>query len=64
MDQYLKNEVNSHYVNYDNNGDDQKYSDLCSVNDDFFLAYSSLSGAYGVFLKKYNNYVENLKKKK
>jgi hypothetical protein len=42
-------------IEVDINGDDQKYSDLCSMNNNFFLAYSSLSGSYGIFLQKYNS---------
>ena len=30
-------------------------TNLDTMNDNFFLAYSSLSGAYGIFLKKYNS---------
>ena len=37
----------------DSNGDDQKYSALCSLDNNFYLAYSSLSGAYGIFLQIY-----------
>ena len=39
----------------DLNGDDQRYSDLCVVNNDFYLAYSSLVFSYGIYLSKYDS---------
>ncbi len=41
----------------DSNGEDQKYSALCSLDNNFFLAYSSLTdmGSYAIFLQKYDD---------
>ena len=38
----------------DSQGNDQKYSGVCTVDDMYYLAYSSLDFAYGIFLQKYN----------
>ena len=42
-------------IEVDSDGDDQRYSALCSINDAYYLAYSSLTFSYGVFLQKYNS---------
>lgn len=39
----------------DENGEDQKYSDICTMGENFYLAYSSLNMAYGIFLAKYDD---------
>ena len=46
----------------DNNGEDQKFSDLCAVNEDFYLAYSSLISysSYGIYLDRYSSSGESL----
>jgi hypothetical protein len=45
----------------DSNGEDQRYSDLCAVNDNFYLAYSNLTGTgYGIYLDKYDSNGESL----
>ena len=44
----------------DYNGFDQKYSGLCAVNNNFYLAYSNLDFSYGIYLNKYNISGESL----
>ena len=45
---------NENGTQVDGNGNDQKYSGLCSVNNNFYLAYSSLDFSYGIYLNKYD----------
>ena len=51
---------NDQGIQVDSNGDDQKYSGLCAVNESFYLAYSSLAFSYGIYLNKYNSNGESL----
>ena len=46
---------NTNGIDVDPSGGDQPYSDICELNDKFYVAFTNVVNGYGIDLQKFNN---------